>query len=477
MPTRPDPDADLLPDDEELDLPPPDAEVDEDEGEAHHGDDEIDAAEEGGLDDGEARDLDVGGDEIDTSEEDGEDDGREVDVGPLDEDLLVDEEAEARDEVEAAADTEGIDLDDEAGEDDGGAEGTSEDPGDGIDEGALPELDDDGGGEDGDELAETLLAESDAALPWAEARWAPLEGAGAEVPCRAVACAGGRVAAAGEVLLLVEEGGRAPRRLGFAEGSAAVALGEDAILAATSRGQLFAARGGGEEATALGSWRAGVPTSLGLRRAEAGAPSVELCATLGRFWIRAGGALLCCASPGQPPTAVRERGVLAVAAAGGVLFALTLGADGPLIERFRSDDEGWSGTALYGAAREMAARDEGPLRLAAAAAGRAVALNDAQHVAVSRDGGATFTFVEVGAVHAMAFAGDGAEAPLLALIAPTPAAAFLVEIDADAQPSRVAELPALPPGSGAAMAWDAAREVVWIASDAGLVALGRPQKH
>jgi hypothetical protein len=395
-------------------------------------------------------------------------------VGPLDEDLLIDEDRDTREDVETAADAEGLDLDDAPGVDDGGAEGTSEDPGDGIDEGALPELDDDGGEGKDDALAEELLAESDAGLPWNEARWVPLEGAGAEVPCRAVAAEGGRVAAAGEVLLLVEEGSRAPKRLVYGEGSTAVAMGEDALLVATARGQLFVARGGGEEAAALGSWRAGAPLSLGLRRSE---PTVELCATLGRFWIRAGGALLCCASPGQPPTAVRERGVLAVAAANGVLLALTLGAEGPAIERFRSDDEGWSGTPLDGAAREMAARDERPLHLAAAASGRALALTDQQQIAVSRDGGESFVFVEAGAVFALAFAGDTPDAPLLALVAPTPASTFLVEIDADAQPTRVAELPGMDAAATAGMAWDASRDVAWIASAAGLVALGRPQRH
>lgn len=474
MPTRPDPDADLLPDDdEELDLPPTDADGD-DEAEVHHGDELLDTTEEGGLDDAEAGDLDVGGEELETGEEDGEDDDREVDVGPLDEDLLIDEDKDTREDVETAADAEGLDLDDTPGEDDGGAEGTSEDPGDGIDEGALPELDDDGGDGKDDGLADELLAESDAGLPWADARWAPLEGAGADVPCRAVAADGGRVAAAGEVLLLIDEGSRAPRRLAFGEGSTAVALGEDALLVATLRGQLFMARSGGEEASALGSWRAGAPPSLGLRLSE---PTVEACATLGRFWIRAGGALLCCASPEQPPAAVRERGVLAVAAANGVLLALTLGAEGPVIERFRSDDEGWSGTPLLGAAREIAARDEGPRSLTAAAAGRNLALTDQQQIAVSRDGGATFAVVEAGAVHALAFAGDAPDAPLLALVAPTTAATFLVEIDADAQPTRVAELPGMEPTAIAGMAWDATREVAWIASAAGLSALGRPQRH
>src|SRR5260370_1100184 len=68
-------------------------------------------------------------------------------------------------------------------------------------------------------LAEALLADSEGGLPaWADARLAVLEGAGAAVPCRSIAVAAGRVAAAGEVLLFVEEGARAARRLPFGEG-------------------------------------------------------------------------------------------------------------------------------------------------------------------------------------------------------------------------------------------------------------------
>jgi hypothetical protein len=497
MPTRRVPDE--LPDleDEELDLPPPDADADEgDEGEAEG--DLDDVLDEGGLDDAEAADLDVGGDELETDDDEGEDGDGEIDVGAIDEGIVVDEAAADASETEGAADDDGLALDDTGSEDDGGAEGTNEDPGDEVDESALPELDDDDGAEGDDALAETLLAETEATIPWASARWAVLEGAGAALPCRAVAAAAGRVAAAGEVLLAIEEGARAARRLSFGEGSIAVALGDDALLAATARGQLLYARDGGADATAIGSWRAGVEPSLGLRPIEGGS-AVELAATPGRFWIRAGAALLCSTSPAQPLAAVRERGVLAITASAGVLVALTSGAAGTAIERFRGDDEGWAETPLAGEPLHIAGRDRsalarwsrdragaaGALCLAAAAGGRAVALGDQQRVAVSRDGGAAFTTLDLGAAPAIAFAGDDADAPLLVLTAPPGSAtAILVEIDASGSALRIGEIaaPEREAGAGspwatAALAWDAAREIVWIASGAGLVALGRPRRH
>jgi len=486
MPTRRVPDE-LHEMDEELDLPPLDA--DGDEGDETNVEGGIpDLLDEEGLDDADATDLDVGDDELDTGEEEDDDSGDEIDVGAIDEGIVIDEASAEPGEPDGVDDDDGRGVDDMASEDDGGAEGTDEDPGDEVDESALPELDDDDGdAEENDTLAEVLLAEADTTIPWAAARWAPLEGAGAELPCRAVAAAGGRVAAAGEVLLLIEEGARAARRAPFAEGSVAVALGDDALLAASARGQLLLARDGGADATAIGSWRAGVEPSLGLWPAEGGAP-VELAATPGRFWIRAGAALLCSTSPEQPIAAVRDRGVLAITASAGVLVALTSGAAGVAIERFRGDDEGWAETPLAGDALQMAERDRGAVRLSAAAGGRAVALCDHRRVAVSRDGGATFAMLEPGAALAVAFAGEGAEAPLLVLLAPTAAggAAVVVEIDASGSAVRVGEIAAPEreitaaagsPWATAALAWDTTRDVVWVASGAGLVALGRPRRH
>jgi len=466
---------------DDLDLPPLDA----DEGDqpaVAEADDLVEQGEErGGLDDSTAADLDVGEQLDDLDGEGGVARGEaegDVDVGALDEGIDFDEEESAAEkEDDRGVDAEGITVDEANEADDAGVEGTSEQPEDQVDESELPEIDD-GEESGGDEaLADALLSEAEGALPpWARARLAPIEGAGAAVPCRHVTVAAGRVAAAGEVLLFVEEGARAARQLPLDEGVVAVALAEDAFVAATARGQILASRDGGAEAVALGSWRsaAGTPAPL----------DVQLAATPGRFWIRAGGALSCAAIAERPAatphTTLRERGVLAVAASGGALIAVTMGPSGPAIERFRGDDEGGMEAPLPGPARAIVERDPAAIRLAAAAGGRCLALGDGERVAVSRDGGATFAVVDVGRATAIAFAGDAADPPLLALVVPEaapggPSPAFVVQVSASGGAERIGEIPSaeLP----AAIAWDASREVVWVASGAGLSALGMPRRH
>jgi hypothetical protein len=464
------------------DLPPLDAEDPLGEDEASELDDPPAFADEDDLadarDDSEAADLDIGV-EIDAPEAVADDleDDPETDAG--DDDVSFDDRATDEGEEEGIADDQELEIDDASGEDDGGAEGTGELPEDEVDERALPDLDDDEPDAAGDDpLAVALLAESEAGLlPWAAAPWVILPGAGAAVPCRAVAACAGRVAAAGEVLLFVEEGARAARRVAFGEGAVAVALEEDTLYAATARGQLLASRDGAAQAVTIGSWRAGLrPGDL--------AGSIELAATPGRFWIRAGGALLCATSPDRPPAVVRDRGVLAIAASGGVLSAVVLGPDGPSVERFRGDDEGWMEARLSGVAERIATPSPVPspdaprsLRLATAAGGLSVALSDGERVALSRDGGGSFHVEELGATPAIAFAGDEAGAPLLALVVAE--GTFLVEVPAGGEASRVAEVPGADGGAEAeaALAWDASREVAWIASAAGLVAVGRARAH
>ncbi len=478
--------------DDELDLPPLDADEGDDLADptAGHGDDMLPQGEEpDGLDDTTAADLDVGDDLDDLDDPDDGQRGEaesDVDVGALDEGIDFDGDDEApagsAEDEGSAADAEGVAVDESDGDDDAGAEGTSESPEDQVDEADLPEIDDGDDAEGSEALADVLLAEAEETLPpWGRARLALLDGAGAAVPCSRVAVAAGRVAAAGEVLLFVEEGARAARRLPFGEGIVAVALADDALLVATSRGQLLAGRDGGAEAVSLGSWRSAAGTAVG---ASAGA-TVELAATPGRFWIRAGGALYCAAhAPLQaalaPLTELRDRGVLAIAASGGTLVAVTLGRSGPAIERFRGDDEGGMDAPLSGLAREIVEHGAGTLLLAAAAGGRCLAVGDGERVAVSRDGGATFTSIDSGPAAALAFAGDEAQAPLLALVrspaAPGAAApVFIVQANASGDAVRIGELAGADPP--AAIAWDGAREVVWVASGAGLQALGMPRQH
>src|SRR5439155_24290796 len=139
------------------------------------------------LDDSGDDQLDAGRDVARLREEEKGTDGAEaeVDVGPLGGGLHFDESEEGSGDPEATADLgpEGdeIDIDERGGADDGGAEGTSDDPEDEVDEAALPELDaDDEGDEGDDELAGILLADTEiAALPWDAARWTLVEGAGA----------------------------------------------------------------------------------------------------------------------------------------------------------------------------------------------------------------------------------------------------------------------------------------------------------
>ena len=83
---------------------------------------------------------------------------------------------------------------------------------------------------------------------------------------------------------------------------------------------------------------------------------------------------------------------------------------------------------------------------------------------------------------ALAFEGDGDDAPLLSLHARDgEESAYLVR-QAPGKPAElVAEIPAFADEGGAfgaaQMAWDAGRDVVWIACHAGLCAVGRTPTH
>jgi hypothetical protein len=420
------------------------------------------------LDDESASDLDTGI-SLDPLEDSAtaDDDDAEIDVGPLDEGVDFDDQGSIDDRGDGMGDEpDDLDLDEGLSADDGGAEGTSEAPEDEVDEAALPELDADDEGEEGDEeLAEALLAEEEGSSPpWDAARWAPLDGAGAAVPCSAIAIAGDRVVAAGEVLLIVDEGARAARRAATPAATSAIALTEGLLVAATVRGQLLFSADGSKDASVIPGFRAG-------------RGPVDLVATPGRVWIREGGTLLCFSSPQKPLTIVRDQGVISVARSGGVVVALTREKAGPALERLRGDDEGWQATPLRGSARRIIERDRAPIRLTAAAGGRAVALTDGARVAVSRDAGQSFETTNLGPVLALAFAGDAEGAPLLALVAPqSDLPATLIQLPARGEPTRIAALPSVTDGA-AAMAWDASRDCVWIACAAGLIALGATRRH
>jgi hypothetical protein len=456
--------------DDDLDLPTtggddedePSGSVDEDDDA-----DAIDESDDGGespLDDAEASDLDAGEEEIDETDDDDGDEG-DVDVGPLDDEVDIGEESELGDEAgnDAASDDDGLDLEERAAADDGGIEGTNEAPEDAVDESALPELDADDDADEGDEdLAEVLLtdAQTTELPPWDAARWTPLEGAGAAMPCSALAIAAGRVAAAGEVLLVVGEGERSARQPSFGAGVVAVAAADDLLLTATARGQLAVSQGAWTEAVAAGSLRA------------ARGP-LALAATPGRGWILGGGALHSVTPPDAAIVPARQGGVLAITASGGSTLLIAEGAAGPVIERLRGDDEGRRAVPLRGAVRRLVegAAKHGTITIVAAAGGRALAVSDGARIAISRDDGATFAIAVFGPILALAFAGDDDDAPLLVLLE----GGAVVQSPVNGEPTRVAAIEGV--GPAAAIGWDPARECAWIACSAGLMAIGSAPRH
>ena len=456
--------------DDDLELPTTVGDEDEPSGSVDEDDDAdaIDDSDDGGespLDDAEASDLDAGEDEIDETDDDDGDEA-EVDVGPLDDEVDIGEESELGDEAaaDAASDDDGIDLDERAAADDGGIEGTNEAPEDAVDESALPELDADDDADEGDEdLSEVLLtdAQTTELPPWDTTRWTPLDGAGAAVPCSALAIAAGRVAAAGEVLLVVGEGERSARQPSFGAGVVAVAAADDLLITATARGQIAVSQGAWTEAIALGALRAG-------------RGPLTLTATPGRGWIRRDGALHSVTPPDTAIVPARQRGVLAITASGGSTLLLAESAAGPVIERLRGDDEGRRAVPLRGAARRLVegAAPHGTITLVAAAGGRAVAFTDGAQIAISRDDGATFAIAVFAPILGLTFAGDDADATLLVLLE----GGTVVQAPVNDEPTRVAAIEGV--GSApAAIGWDPSRECAWIACSAGLTAIGRAPRH
>lgn len=471
--------------DDDISLPP----LDDDErdlgNEADDDDDELlpalddDSADP--FDDAAASDLETGidlgmDDDADRGGEDTADEG--LDVGPLDEGMHIQDEAESA--ADDLAEEGALEDDDDfgaaeemRGEDDGGDEGM-ESADEDLDEASLPALDAD---EDGNYESEDMLAElslPDASLPpWDALRWVAVDGAGAAVPCSALAVGSGRVIAGGEVVLIVDEGAHAARRSGFEAGASSVAIADEGAFVAAIRGQLWISRDDGKSASLLVGWRGG-------------RGSIELVTTPGRLWILSGGALWMLAATTGPAVQVRSGGVARVAASGGTLTALTRAPSGPLLERLRGDDEGWQATKLEGSA-QIIAGDESAL-LAAAGGGRLIAIADKETLCVSRDGGVSFETFNLPGVATLVFAGDNDRAPLLALLArDTEDTGYVVYVPADGPATTVAEL--APGGSSvaaedddaplgaAAMGWDGSREVVWLACRAGLFALARARKH
>jgi hypothetical protein len=466
-------------DDENIDLPPLDADEDDETREPEELDDLVPALREDSgdpFDDANAQDLDVGGDlegvVDETLDEDASDEP--VDIGPMDEGISAFEGAsDSTADDEATAETHGDDDDllDRLvhDDDDGGAEGTGENVENDVDEAALPELDASDQDEGDDQLAYTLLEEASTGLvpPWAASRWGLIEGAGATVPCVAVTSVGGRVLAAGDVVLAVDEGAHAARQTGLAAASTAIAANDETTVVATARGGLMVSRDGGASGSPVAGFRSGKSPAT-------------LAATPGRIWILQEGALWSITGPDGAPVPVRDSGILAMAASGGTVVACAARVEGPAIERLRGDDEGWQATPLP---EGMAELFEGGARpgLAAAASGRRIAIWTEKSLFSSADGGRSFMSIELPFVVAACFAGDDEESPLLALVAhPGEAVGYLVRVIDDEDPARVGELQC--GGDGATfgeahLAWDGARELAWVACRAGLLAFGPARRH
>ncbi|MDI3289652.1 hypothetical protein [Polyangium sp. 15x6] len=465
--------------DDDMDLPPLDTDPgagDDDVDDGSFDDALPDLRDDGGdpLDDANAQDLDVGLDVSDDADAASGDDAEEgVDVGSLDEDLAtLDGEESALDEdrdENTFGDDDASDVELDATQDDGGAEGTGENAENDVDESALPELDESANDEADDEaLADELLEEAARGKvpPWAPSRFVVLEGAGAPVPCTAVTVCGGRVLAAGDVVLVVDEGAHAARQTGLDTPSTAVVATDEVTVVASARGGLLVSRDGCASATPVAGFRSGKS-------------SVELAATPGRIWILHEGSLWSMTEREGTPVLAREGGVRAIKAAGGTLVVLATRPEGAAIERLRGDDEAWQKAPLEGPAAELAVGDPRS-GLAVAAAGRRVAIVSPRGLLLSNDGAHSFESIDLHDVIGACFAGDEEDAPLYALMAPPgDATSYVVRVGEDGDVSRVAELRGQD-GTGlgeASIAWDGSREVVWIASRLGLVALGPARPH
>ena len=196
-------------DDDDIALPPFDDEEQDDESQLDVGDllSQLDDGDADPFDDSTAADLETGL-EIGLSDEGelGSDEaaGEGVDVGGLEDDLLVHDDAggglDDRLESPLEEDEDLESFDRERSDDDGGAEGTLSSGEDEVSEADLPELDAD---EEGDHEADDVVAEmtfaADTSLPpWDAQRFAVVEGAGASVPCSALSIGRGKVAAAAD---------------------------------------------------------------------------------------------------------------------------------------------------------------------------------------------------------------------------------------------------------------------------------------
>jgi hypothetical protein len=416
------------------------------------------------LDDAASSDLDVGADDLVEDDETVEDDSnvRATEEGLVD-DVLSDAESALGDALDGIADSPADAIDEWPDEvDDGGVEGTDEAIEDEVDEAFLPDLDADAEGDADDAVAAGILSDF-WAPPLDAAPWSQREGAGASVPVRRVAVGQGRVAAAGEALLLVDEGAHSASASNFDGGAQAVAFIESGLFVAGARGEIrLVGRDGAH------------------RKVLALAPGpIALAAGHDRAWALHDRSLW---SLVGTPSQIREDDVVAVAASGAGLVALTRLDDAVSIERLRGDDEAWQVLRLEGAGASFARGETACL--ASAGDGRLIAIADAvRGLALSRDGGESFREIEVTNVVALSFAGEAIDAVLVAAIQrESDGAIALVRCPDEDPPTTLALLDApsafdAPNSSPVALAWDSVRDVMWVACALGLVAVGPSRSH
>lgn len=467
-----------LHDDEEelLELPPLDGALDERHETSDEADDEIAEETRSTGDDDGARELDVGA-TLDLVDESGPDDTEAaphaLDIGSFADALVL------SDDGERASDESGLSHDDDEESaldahlnDDAGA-GTGEDPAAFVDERALPPLDADDGGDAGSSAALGGSFADGGRSSLRRARFGAVSGMGAQVPCSLVAVSSAHVVAAGRTVLVARGGARVSNDVGPDVDAVAVAASDDAIFVASRRGALFASMDGGA------SWTTGSVPWPATR-----AP-LALAATPGRLWICENGALWSVRWGGngrpEPPVMVRKDGVRAMAAASSTLVILAERDAGLVLERLRGDDEAPPAETVPGDVRAAVGKTS-PV-LAAAAGGRVLGVLAGGAAFVSRDAGRTFAERATVSAIALAFAGerDDARAVVLTTTAARghDAPLDLAEIGPGGALVRVAEVATV---SGdldraAAIAWDAAREVMWVACSAGLTAFERPARH
>ena len=511
----------LSDDDEELELPPLDGASDESTAEVIGDDDDVFEDEGAAEDDSAAAELDPGFSLDVTEEEPAPDEAARdtIDVGAMTDTLsFLDDEGRDSDESGLTHDNEDESILDAQESDDMGA-GTGEDPSVFVDEGALPPLDaDEPGGAVIDAKTGVTTSRREPSVP-ERSGWRVASGMGAQVPCWLVAVSPVHVVAAGPTVLLARDGGRVSKTAGPDIDAVALAASEDAIFAVARKGALLASVDGGD------SWATG---SVPWHAAHGG---LAIAATPGRLWICEGGALWSVRwsrrSRPEPPVLARKRGVRAMVAAGSTLVILSeraaepapgskraagpgseravepgservVGSTAPssesegalesapeperavdlVLERLRGDDEAPDAHVVPQATR--AAIADAQVVLASTASGRALALLAGGAVHVSRDGGATFQRCRLGPAVAIGFAGDGDDARVVALTANEERArsSDLILVEAgEGSSTRIADIATAGASGRAALVWDAAREVLWVASSAGLVAYERSARH